>query len=145
LSAARPASGRIARDREVCTVDFWQWFWLTVEIFFFFAYLIVLFQILTDLFRDRSTGGFAKAVWVFFLIVFPLITALIYLIARGKGMGERQIAAYKAAEEQTKTYIRDVAGSSPAAEIEKAQALLASGAITPDEFAALKAKALAAA
>jgi hypothetical protein len=122
----------------------WQSFWLIIEVFFFFAYLVVMFQIITDLFRDRDLGGFAKALWVFFLIVLPLITALVYLIARGKGMGERQFEAVQTAQRHTDDYIRDVAGISPAQQIETAKKLLDSGAITADEFAKLKADALGA-
>ncbi|WP_159808797.1 SHOCT domain-containing protein [Cellulomonas citrea] len=120
----------------------WQSFWLVVEIFFFVAYLVVLFQIVADLFRDREQGGFAKAVWVFFLIAFPLLTALVYLIARGKGMGDRQVAAMHAAQQHTDDYIREVAGTSPAHQIELAKKLLDDGAITPEEYASLKADAL---
>lgn len=123
--------------------EFWQSFWLIVEIFFFFAYLVVLFHIVTDLFRDRSTGGFAKAVWVFFLIVLPLITALVYLLARGKGMSERQGQAVRQAEQSTQAYIRDVAGTSSAQQIATAKELLDAGAITAAEYDRLKQVALA--
>ncbi|MBU4336116.1 MAG: SHOCT domain-containing protein [Actinobacteria bacterium] len=123
--------------------NLWQSFWLIVEIFFFFAYLIVLFQIVGDLFRDHKLGGFAKAVWIFFLIVFPLFTALIYLIARGKGMSERQLAAMQAAQSSTDHYIREVAGTSPAHQIELAKKLLDDGAITAEEYTKLKSDALA--
>jgi len=105
---------------------------------------MILFQIIGDLFRDRKLGGLGKAVWVFFLIFAPVITALVYLIARGNGMVARQQAAVAQAEEATKTYIKDVAGSSPAAEIGQAKALLDAGAIDAAEYAQLKAKALAA-
>lgn len=122
---------------------FWYAFWLIVSVFFFFAYIVVLFQIISDLFRDRTLGGFAKAVWVFFLILTPMLAALIYLVARGRGMGERQVAAVSQAREETERYIRDAAGTSPAQQIESAKALLDSGAISADEFARLKAAALA--
>lgn len=124
-------------------MTFMESFWLVLEIFFFFAYLMVLFQIVGDLIRDRELGGFAKAMWVLALIVVPLISALVYLIARGSGMARRSAAAMEAAREGTETYIRDVAGTSPAAEIASAKQLLDAGTITPEEFAALKAKALA--
>lgn len=81
--------------------------------------------------------------WIFFLIFFPIITALVYLIARGGSMGERQVAAasqYKSAQDD---YIRQVAGTSPSDQIAQAKGLLDSGAITQSEFDALKAKALA--
>jgi hypothetical protein len=124
-------------------MTFWESFWLIVEAFFFFAYLVVLFHIVTDLFRDKSTGGFAKAVWVLFLVALPLLTALVYLLARGKGMAERQQRAVLNAEERAQSYIRDVAGASPAQQIATAKQLFDAGAIDATEFAALKASALA--
>ena len=75
---------------------FWQWFWLVVEIFIFFAYLMILFQIIGDLFRDKALGGFAKALWVLVLVVAPFFGALVYLIARGRGMTERAGEALRA-------------------------------------------------
>ena len=124
--------------------SFWDFFWFTISFFLLMAYLVVLFQILTDLFRDRETSGWLKAVWVFCLIIFPLITSLVYLIARGQSMAERNIAAVKAAQAGQEDYIRSVSGgaSSPADEIGRAKALLDSGAISQQEFDALKAKAL---
>jgi hypothetical protein len=130
-------------SRKGGTVDFWDFFWLLVWSFFFIAYLIVLFQIVADLFRDRDLSGWWKAVWIIFLIFLPVLTALVYLIARGRGMAERQVEAVTQAKQDTDSYIRKVAGSSPTDEIANAKALLDSGAITPEEFAHLKAKALA--
>lgn len=127
-------------------MDFWSYFWLLVWWFFFVAYLMVLFQIFGDLFRDDELGGFAKAVWVLVLVFFPVIAALVYLIARGKGMAARSTkrnAEMVAAQED---YIRSVAtpsGSSGVEQLAQAKSLLDSGAITPEEFAAIKAKALA--
>lgn len=127
-------------------MTFGQAFWLVVEIFFFVAYLVILFHIFGDLFRDKSIGGFAKAMWVLFLIILPWLGALIYLIARGNGMAERSMQAYAQQKAATDQYIRDtVSASSPADEISKAQQLLSTGAITPEEFANIKAKALASA
>jgi hypothetical protein len=124
--------------------SFWQWFWLLVWAFFFVCYLMVLFQIISDLFRDRELSGWWKAVWMILLIIFPLVSALVYLIARGKGMGERQLASMQHARAATDQYIQTVAGTAnPAEAIASAKQLLDQGAITPDEFAQLKAKALA--
>ncbi|GAA4847986.1 SHOCT domain-containing protein [Luteimicrobium xylanilyticum] len=124
-------------------MSFWNYFWLVVEIFFFFAYLVVLFMIITDLFRDHKLSGWWKAVWVICLIIFPLITALVYVIARGNGMAERQVQAQQQAKAATDGYIRDVAGASPADQIATAKQLLDSGAIDQAEFDKLKAAALA--
>jgi hypothetical protein len=121
----------------------WDFLWHFLIIFAWIAYLLVLFQILTDLFwRDHSTSGFVKALWVIFLFVFPWLAALIYVIARGKGMAERSRAAAAAAKQQTDEYIRAAAGRSPAQEIADAKALLDAGAISTAEFESLKAKAL---
>lgn len=90
----------------------WDFLWHFLIIFGWIAYLIVLFQILTDLFwRDHETSGVVKAIWVFFLIVFPWITALIYLLARGKGMAQRAHAAAVAAQKAADEYIREAAGA----------------------------------
>ncbi len=122
----------------------WDFLWHFLIIFAWIAYLLVLFQILIDLFsRDHTTSGWAKAVWVFFLIVFPWLTAVIYLIARGQGMAARAREAAVAAKKDTDDYIKQAAGRSPAQEIADAKALLESGAISQTEFDALKAKALA--
>jgi uncharacterized membrane protein len=122
-------------------------FWDIVEIFFwsfvFVAYLMILFSILGDLFRDHKLNGWFKAIWIIFLIFVPFLTALIYLIARGRGMSERQLAAQKAAQQDANNYIRSVAGSSATDDIAKAKALLDAGTITQAEFDKLKAAALA--
>ncbi|MCB8956441.1 MAG: PLDc N-terminal domain-containing protein [Nocardioides sp.] len=107
------------------------------------AYLMVLFQILTDMFRDHELSGWWKAVWVLFLIFFPILTALVYLIARGRGMAERQVSAIKSMQADQEAYIRSVTtGASPADQIAQAKSLLDSGAISQAEFDSLKAKAL---
>ncbi len=115
--------------------------WYALMIIVFISYLFALFAIVGDVFRDRELGGGWKAVWIFFLIFFPFITALIYLIARGNGMARRAEAQAKQSKDATDAYIRSVAGS-PTEEIAQAKSLLDSGAITAEEFAALKAKAL---
>jgi hypothetical protein len=121
----------------------WDFLWHFLIIFAWIAYLLVLFQILVDLFwRDHTTSGWIKAVWVIFLIVFPWLTAVIYLIARGQGMAKRARDAAVAAKQETDDYIRDAAGRSPAQEIEHAKQLLDAGTISPQEFESLKAKAL---
>jgi hypothetical protein len=125
--------------------SFWDFFWLLVWTFFFVMYLMVLFQIIADLFRDRDLSGGWKALWVIFLIIFPFLAAVIYLIARGRGMAERQAGEMRKAQVATDQYIKSVAtqGSSPADQIASAKSLLDSGAITQQEFEQLKAKALA--
>jgi len=123
--------------------SFWDYVWYTVVVFAFVAYLIVLFQILIDLFRDHTVSGWVKAVWVIGLVIFPYLTALVYLIARGRGMALRAQQAQADAKQATDEYIRTVAaGKSPAEQIADAKALLDSGAITATEFEHLKAQAL---
>lgn len=122
--------------------NLWDFLWMFLVIFMFVAYLFALISIIGDIFRDPKLGGFAKAVWLLFLIVIPFLTALIYLIVRGGGMAERTVAAQAQAQQATDNYIRSVAGSSPADEIAKAKALLDAGSITQKEFDDLKAHAL---
>ncbi|GIG34671.1 membrane protein [Cellulomonas pakistanensis] len=123
--------------------DFWDIIWWFVWAFVFIAYLFALFSIITDLFRDRDLSGWWKAVWLVCLLVVPFLTALVYLIARGRGMAERSARAAVSARKASDAYIRDVAGSSsPGQQIAQAKALLDEGAISPDEFASLKAHAL---
>ena len=116
--------------------------WWAFSFLILISYLMVLFSIIGDVFRYRELSGGAKALWVFCLIFFTFITALIYLIVRGKGMNERSEAQSAQAREAANNYIRSVAGS-PADEIGRAKALLDAGTITADEYASLKAKALA--
>src|SRR4051812_35341435 len=124
--------------------NFWDIIWFFFWSFVFIAYLFALFAIIGDLFRDRDTNGWLKAVWIIFLVFVPFITALIYLIARGNSMAERTIQAGQQAQTETDAYIRSVAGSSsPTDEIVKAKSLLDAGAITQAEFDAIKSQALA--
>jgi uncharacterized membrane protein len=123
--------------------NFWDVIWLFFWSFAFIAYLFALFAIVGDLFRDHKLNGWWKALWIVFLIFVPFLTALVYLIARGPGMAERSQKEARQVQKATDTYIRHVAASSPADEIAKAKALLDNGTITPEEFAHLKARALA--
>jgi type VI protein secretion system component VasK len=123
---------------------FWDFLWLLIWSFLFVTFLMVLFQIFGDLFRDPELSGWAKAAWVIGLIVFPWLMILVYLIARGKGMAERQAGAMRSAQKSTDEYIQTVASrSTPADQISSAKALLDSGTISQAEFDQLKAKALA--
>ncbi len=125
-------------------MGFWDFFALLIWSFLFVMYLMVLFHIFGDLFRDRELGGGAKALWAIGLILVPFLLMLIYLIVRGRGMAERQAGSIRQAQAETDQYIKSVASSSsPADQISSAKALLDSGSITPTEFDQLKAKALA--
>lgn len=117
-------------------------FWLILISVAFAVYLLLLFSIVADLFHDHETSGWVKAIWVFFLIIIPLISSLVYLVVRGSGMaGRSQAEAAKLMDAQD-AYIKQTAGTSPAQQITDAQKLLDAGSITAEEFAALKAKAL---
>jgi hypothetical protein len=108
------------------------WFWLLITVF-------------ADIFRRHDASGWVKAFWILFVIVLPFLGVLIYMIAEGKGMAERNEAAQQQAVSQTDDYIRSVASQSDSAEqIAKAKQLLDSGAITATEYDTLKAKALSA-
>ncbi len=122
--------------------NFWDFVWLIMLTFVFVAYLLILFQLVADLFRDNELGGGSKALWVICLVFVPMLTALVYLLFRGKGMAERQRAAMQRTKADTDAYIRGVAGKSPVEQIADAKVLLDAGTISPDEFAKLKAKAL---
>jgi hypothetical protein len=102
-----------------------------------------MFNIIADLFRDRTMSGGMKALWMCCLILFPFLTAIVYLIVRGQGMHERQAAAVSQVRSSQEEYIRSVATVTPTDQIAQAKSLLDSGAISQAEFDALKAKALA--
>ena len=123
-------------------MEFGEFLWSLLIIFFMIMYFMILFSVVIDLFRNHQMGGFAKALWIIFLIFIPLISLLIYVIVYGKSMAQRQQAAVVEAQQEQDAYIKQVAGTSPAEQIAQAQQLLNSGAISQDEFDKLKAKAL---
>lgn len=125
-------------------MNFSDFFWLLIWSFVLVCYLMVLFQIIGDLFRDKDLSGWWKALWIIFLIIFPFLAALIYLIARGRGMAERHAGAVQTAQVATDQYIQSVASrGNPAEQIASAKTLLDNGTINQDEFDKLKQKALA--
>ena len=116
------------------------------EFFLFFAWFMCLFWVLGDIFRSKDLGGGGKTFWIIFVILIPWLGILVYVIARGKGMQERQLEQAKEMQAAQTEYIKSVAASpasDPAGQITSAKSLLDSGAITQAEFEALKAKALA--
>lgn len=122
--------------------------WSILVLFFwafvFIASLFAVIMVVSDLFRDRALNGWAKAAWILFLVFVPLLTSLIYMIARGGSMPDRINEEARRSREAADAYIREVANSSPADEIGKAKALQDSGVITAGEFEAIKAKVLGA-
>ncbi|MCW2803356.1 MAG: hypothetical protein JWN06_1573 [Propionibacteriaceae bacterium] len=125
-------------------MNFWDFFWLLLCSYLFIAYLMVMFQIIADIYRDPHLSGWSKALWTIALIIAPFLSALIYLIARGHGMNQRQTEAAQQAEADTDHYIQTVANQpNPTQQVASAKALLDNGAITQTEYDGLKAKALA--
>jgi ABC-type multidrug transport system fused ATPase/permease subunit len=121
---------------------------VVLEIFLFAAWLMVLFTIISDLFRDHSISGWGKAAWIVFLIFVPFLAALLYLIFRGSGMHERALQQQRHAQEQLDTYIRQTAGGgasagSAADELTKLAKLHDSGKLSDQEFEQAKAKIVA--
>ena len=113
---------------------------LTVlEIFLLVVWFWILIAILGDLFRDHELSGWWKAVWVFFLIFVPFLTALIYLIARGHGMRERSIKEQADVRKHFDSYVRETAGTSPVDELHKLSELKDKGAISDAEYEKMKA------
>ena len=119
-------------------------FWTIFEIFLWIIWFWILITVFIDIFRSRDLSGWGKALWFIFVLIFPLIGVLAYLIARGHGMAERHHERQEAAKKDFDTYVQQAAGTSGSADqIARAKELLDAGTITEDEFNALKAKALA--
>jgi ABC-type multidrug transport system fused ATPase/permease subunit len=120
-------------------------FWTMLEFFLFFIWIWIIIMIFMDIFRSHDMGGFAKFLWIFFVILLPFLGAFIYLIARGGSMHER--AAQQAAQQQKAfdDYVRQTAaasGGDTADQLKKLNDLKASGAITDADFEKAKAKIL---
>ena len=120
----------------------WSMLWL----FFLFIWIMILVQVLIDLFRDHEMSGVAKALWVIALVFLPFITVFVYIIARGSSMTQRSIDEAVAERKSFDSYVRETAASTPSStadEIAKLAALKDQGIITDAEFAAQKAKLMA--
>ncbi|MGH2610704.1 MAG: SHOCT domain-containing protein [Tepidiformaceae bacterium] len=121
-------------------------FWTMLWFFLFIAWLFLLFSLFADIFRSKDMGGFAKALWVLFILILPLLGALLYLIVRGRSMHERAAEDYAEREKAFRSYVRETAGTaggaSVADEVSKLASLRDSGALSAEEFEAQKAKLL---
>jgi ABC-type multidrug transport system fused ATPase/permease subunit len=129
----------------VADVSFIDVFWSVLWFFFLFIWIMVLFHVFADLFRDHSLSGVAKTLWVLFLVFLPFLAVLVYMIARGRGMAERSAAQQQRAQQQFEGYVRNVASTgeaTPTEQIARAKELLDAGTIDQSEFDRLKAKAL---
>ena len=119
-------------------------FWTFLMFFLFFVWLMLLFRIFGDIFRSEDMSGWGKALWTIFVIFLPFLGVLVYVIARGKGMAERDVKDYQAAEAATQQYIRETVGTSSSAdEIAKLAALRDQGVLSDAEFQSQKAALLA--
>lgn len=123
-------------------------FWTMLMIFLWVLWFMLLFRIIGDIFRDDELGGWGKAGWTAFVILLPFLGVFVYLIARGRSMGERELNRVRQNEEQFRSYVRETAGAtgtggSQAEELARLAELKDRGAITDAEFAQAKAKVLA--
>src|SRR6185436_4291190 len=121
-------------------------FWSMVIFFLFFMWLWLLFRIFADIFRSADLGGFAKTLWIIFVIVVPFLGVFVYVIARGNSMTQRSIDMAQEQRAQFDAYVRETAGTSgssgTADELAKMASLKDQGVITEAEFAAAKARIL---
>ena len=123
-------------------------FWTMLWFFVWIMWLFLLFKVITDIFRDHELGGWGKAGWLAFCILLPYLGVLVYVIARGKSMGQRDVKQAKASEAAFQDYIRKTAGTTSAGggasdELARLAELKEKGAITDEEFQKAKAKVLA--
>ncbi|MFI6418119.1 SHOCT domain-containing protein [Streptomyces sp. NPDC050842] len=120
-------------------------FWTMLMIFLWVLWFMLLFRIIGDIFSDDELGGWGKAGWTAFVILLPFLGVFVYLIARGRSMGERELKRVRKNEEQFRSYVRETAstGGGQADELARLAELKDRGAITEAEFAQAKAKVLA--
>lgn len=123
---------------------FLEVFWTMLIFFAFVIWIWILITVLIDIFRRHDTSGFAKVLWIIFIIVLPYLGVFVYLIAEHKGMTERSIKQQQAVQQQMDDYVKSVASATdPAEQITKAKQLLDAGSISQAEFDQIKQKALA--
>jgi len=111
-------------------------------LFIWILWIFLVVRIIFDIFSDHSMSGWAKAGWVFFIIILPFIGVLTYLIVRGHSMADRQQRAAEAQDKEFRAYVRDAAGSGSADELSKLADLKERGVISEAEFQQGKAKIL---
>lgn len=107
-------------------------------VFIFVLWLWLLISVIGDLFRRDDVGGFAKVLWIIFLVLLPYLGVFAYILTQGRGMGERSVAQARQAQKD----LREFVGFSPADELRKLDELKAAGTITADEHAKLRAKVI---
>ena len=124
-------------------------FWTMLWLFLWIAWIVVLFRVIADLFRNRDMGGWTKALWLIFVVIVPFLGVFIYVIVHGRSMNERDIEQARAQEAAFRSYVQDAAGSvgskgvsGTAEELSKLADLKSQGVITDAEFEQQKAKLL---
>ena len=120
-------------------------FWSMLYFFLFFIWIMLLFRVFADIFRSHDMGGWGKALWSIFVICVPFLGIFVYLIARGKDMGKRDMAQAQAQDAQFRAYVQDAAasGGSSADQLAKLADLKDRGVISDAEFQQQKSKILA--
>jgi hypothetical protein len=123
---------------------FLEVFWTMLIFFVFVIWIWILIGVFADIFRRHDTSGWAKVLWIIFIVILPYLGVFVYLIAEHRGMAERTIKHQEATRQQFDHYVQSAAAKGdPTEQIAKAKQLLDSGAIDQAEFEALKRKALA--
>ena len=118
-------------------------FWTMLWFFLFFIWIWLLVTVFADIIRSDDLSGWGKALWTVFVIFLPYLGVFVYLIARGKKMGQHAVRDATRQDDQMRAYVQSVAGgSSTAGEIERLHQLKEQGAITEQEFQQAKAKLL---
>ena len=119
-------------------------FWTLLWIYLIFAWFMLLFSVVADIFRNHEMRGFSKAIWQVVVILIPFLGVLIYVLAHGDEMSQRRLAEAQAQDAAARAYVKDAAGTtSHADQISQLAALRDQGTISEAEFAAGKAKILA--
>jgi ABC-type multidrug transport system fused ATPase/permease subunit len=119
-------------------------FWTILYVFVFVLWIFILIEVIWDIFRSHDLGGWGKAGWLLFIIVLPLLGVLVYLIARGGSMHEREVRVARAQNQALQSYVREVTGTTSVAdELAKLSDLKAKGVISDAEFDQVKTKLLA--
>jgi len=120
-------------------MSFWHFLWEMLVVFAFVVWIIIFFQVVFDLFRSHDVSGVGKAGWIILLIILPFLGVLIYLIVRGHGMADRAVKSQLADADR----LRAASGLAPSDQIAQAKQLLDQGAISPEEYQAIKDKVIA--
>jgi Phospholipase_D-nuclease N-terminal len=145
VTAARAAQRAKGHKMIATSYPFLEVFWTILVFFAFFIWIWLLITVFADLFRRSDTSGFAKVIWIIFIIIIPYFGVFVYLIVEHKGMTERAIQQQESAKSQMDSYVKSVAGGSdPTTQIANAKTLLDQGTISQAEFDQIKQKALAA-